>query len=326
MDSTLQKLQELFGENRIKINEPMSMHTTFKIGGPAKYYIEVSDLNDLISVIQFAQKQRIHYFVLGGGSNLIVSDKGINGLVIKNNCRKFEIIGMKGRITKQNLGYDKAFLYAESGVIMNQLVRFAVDSGFAGVEYQLGLPGTVGGGVYMNSNYPKENVRVGEAVYSAKILTKDGQIEEVDSSYFKFSSNKTSIQESKDVILSVVFQLTSENKTTLWERATEALEYRTSTQPKGATAGLTFRNISIVDAMRIPTPNHTTSAQDLLEQAKLKGKRVGNAIVSDVNPNYILNTGDATSQDVHGLIAAINDEMYKKYNTKLELEMEPVGV
>lgn len=325
MNNVLQKLQAIFGENRIRIDEPMNAHTTFKIGGNAQYYLEVSEIEDIVSAVKFARENKIPFFILGGGSNIIVSDEGIDGIVIKNNCRKFEIIGMKGRITDRKVGFDKAFLFAESGVIMNQLVRFAVENGLSGLEYQLGLPGTVGGAMYMNSNYPKRSMRVGNSVHRAKLLMESGEIQEVDNSYFKFDNNNTYLQKTKDVVLSVIFQMESAEKSVLWERATEALNYRTTTQPKGASAGYTFRNISVVDAIRIPTPEHTTSAEYLLEKARLKGKRVGGAMISDLNPNYILNTGNATSSDVHALVQLINEEMQKKYSTKLELEMEPVG-
>ena len=173
MSAISQELEKIFGATRIRQNEPMSAHTTFKIGGPAEFYIEVSSVDDLIKAVQTAHKLEIPVFIFGGGSNVIVADHGIKGLVIKNNCRRFEVMGMTGKVKNQKIDFDRALVYAESGVIMNQLVRFTIDQGLGGLEYQLGLPGTIGGGVYMNSNFPRKGVYVGDFLYRAKLIDKE---------------------------------------------------------------------------------------------------------------------------------------------------------
>lgn len=325
MNTIISSLKNELGENRIKVNEPMSLHTTFKIGGPAEYYFEAHVVEEIVSAVRFAKKHGISFFVVGGGSNMIVSDRGIKGLVIKNNCRRFEVLGLTGKVKNQKIGVDKAMVFAESGVIMNQLVRYTIDQGLGGLEYQLGLPGTVGGGVYMNSNFPRKGVYVGDVLSKATLLTPEGEIKEVSHDYFHFAYDKSILQTTGEIVLSVVFGLKPLEKKELWARGTEALEYRVSTQPKGASAGCTFRNISTDEALRVPTPATITSAGYLIDKAGLKGKRVGDAMISDMHANFILNMGQAKAEDVVGLVRLIKEEVYKKFSVHLALEVKTVG-
>lgn len=325
MDKTLQELEKVLGQNRVRVREPMSAHTTFKIGGPAEYYIEVEKLDDLVKAAVTARKLSLPAFVFGGGSNVIIADHGMKGLVIKNNCRRFEIASMAGKVKNQKIDVDKALVYAESGVIINQLVRFTIEQGLGGLEYQLGLPGTVGGGVYMNSNFPRKGVYVGDCLYRANLLGKDGQVKEVDNAYFHFAYDKSILQETGEIVLSVIFKLEKSDKKVLWEKASEALNYRNSTQPKGASAGCTFRNISVVEAISIPTPDRITSAGYLIDKAGLKGKRIGDAMISDLHANFILNMGAAKAEDVVGLVTLMKEEVYKKFGVHLALEVKTVG-
>lgn len=324
-DTILQKLEETLGRSRVRIDEPMSLHTTFKIGGPAQYYIEVSKLNDLEKAIKIAHKLSIPIFIFGGGSNIIVSDQGIKGLVIKNNCRTFRILQMSGTVKNKKAGLNGALIYAESGVIMSQLVRFCIDNGLGGLEYQLGLPGTIGGALYMNSNFPKKGAYVGDSLYKAKIITKEGDVREVEKTYFKFAYDKSILQETGEILLSAIFTLTPVDKKLLWERGLEALNYRNQTQPKGNSAGCTFRNISIVDAMRIPTPDNITSAGYLIDKAGLKGQRMGDAMISPLHANFILNMGKARARDVVGLVKLVKDKVYDKFGAHLALEVKTIG-
>lgn len=328
MNKILPELEKAFG-NRVKTGEIMARHTTFKIGGPAEYYLEVDKIDDLVKSVNTARKLNIPFFILGGGSNLIVSDKGVKGLVIKNNFRRFEVMSMTGKVKKGVSGFgidvDKAMVYAEAGVIMNQLVRYCIEQGLCGLEYQLGLPGTVGGAIYMNSNFPKKQSFVGDNVYRAKLLTKEGKVKEVERSYFNFAYDKSILQQSGEIILSVTFKLKKEDKKILWERGTQALNYRTETQPKGVSAGCTFRNISISDAMLVPTPENITSAGYLIDKSGLKGKRIGHAMISEKHANFILNMGNARSEDVISLINLIKSEVKKKFGVELHLEVKTIG-
>ena len=319
------ELEKAFGSQRLRVNESMSSHTTFKIGGPAEYYLEVEKIDDLVKAIKVAKSLSMPFFIFGIGSNILVSDAGIKGLIIKNNCRQFDILQMSGRIKNRKVDLDRAFVFAESGAITNQVVRFTIDHGLKGLESQLGLPGTIGGAIFMNSNFPKEGSYIGDCLYSAKILTKDGEIKEVDNSYFHFSYDKSLLQKTGEILLSVIFNLESADKKQLWEKASEVLKYRGETQPKKWSAGCVFRNISLIEALRIPTPGRTTSAGYLIDKAGFKGKRIGDAMISDIHANFILNMGNAKAKDVMDLINMVKDDIYKKFGTKLELEIKTIG-
>lgn len=321
---TLNELEKVFGA-RIRLNEPMSAHTTYKIGGPAEYYIDLEKTEDIAAAVKVAKKLELPLFIFGGGSNIVVADQGIKGLVVKNNCRKFDIMTMSGRIKNQKIDVSRALVSAESGAIMNQFVRFTIDQGFGGLEYQLGLPGTVGGAIYMNSNYPRKNAYVGDVVYRAKLLTPDGEIKEVDNSYFHFAYDYSVLQKTGEIILSVIFRLNPGDKKTLWDRATDALTHRNESQPKGASAGCTFRNISIVEALRIPTPDQITSAGYLIDKAGLKGKRIGDAMISERHANFILNMGNAKAEDFINLTTLMKNEVEIKFGVNLHLEVKTVG-
>ncbi|RJQ37955.1 UDP-N-acetylmuramate dehydrogenase [Candidatus Microgenomates bacterium] len=330
MNKKLQELKDVFGENRIRENELMSLHTTFKIGGPAQYYLEVDKIEDLVKAVKTANGLKIPYFILGGGSNILVSDKGFGGLVIKNNCRKFEVMQMGGRVKnnaekKWEIDLGNTLVYAESGVIMNQLVRFTIDEGLRGLEYQLGLPGTVGGAVFMNSNFPKKEAYVGDYVFKAKLLTNEGILKDADKSYFHFGYDKSFLQESNEVLLSVVFKLGRSEKKDLWDKGMEAIEHRNVAYPKMPSAGCVFRNISIAQAMNIPTPSHVTSSGYLIDKAGLKGKKVGNAMVSKEHANFIINLGGAKADDVLSLIESIKEAVFKKFGVNLEMEIKKIG-
>lgn len=333
MDALKKELESIVGMMRVKQNEPMSSHTTFKIGGPAKLYVEVQNLDEFPKVVIAANKHKIPVFILGGGSNIIVSDEGFDGLVIKNNCRKFDVMTMVGKVknrasqdsTGSALSVDNALVYAESGVIMNQLVRFTIDQGLCGLEYQLGLPGTVGGGIYMNSNWPNKNAFVGDFVYKAKLLQADGIVKEVGKEYFKFAYDYSFLQDTNEVVLSVIFQLKPEEKKVLWDRGMEALNHRSSSQPKESSAGCTFRNISIAESLQIPTLEKITSAGYLIDKAGLKGKRIGNAMISGLHANFIVNLGGATANDVMQLVKLAKDEVYRMFQVHLRMEVKRVG-
>lgn len=323
--TVLQELQNAFGEQRVRTNESMSKHTTFKIGGPAAIYLEVDHIENLVKAVCLARKHGIPVFILGGGSNIVVSDGGFRGLVVKNNCRRFEVMNMSGRVRRGALDVSGALVYAESGVIMNQLVRFTIEQGLGGLEYQLGLPGTVGGGIYMNSNFPRKGVYVGDYLYKARLLDKNGRVKEADNTYFHFGYDKSILQETEEVLLSVIFRLQAEDKKVLWERGMEALSYRSDTQPKGASAGCTFRNISIVEATSIPIPDRITSAGYLIDKAGLKGLRIGGAQISDRHANFILNVKNAKAHDVTELVTTMKREVLKKFGVHLALEVRTIG-
>lgn len=323
MSKLLLQLQEAFGEQRVKVNEPMSAHTTFRSGGPAQIFLEVDSIDDLVKASSIARQNSASVRVFGAGSNLIASDKGIAGLVIKNNCRRFEMLSMVGRVSNAKVDLNQALVFAEAGVIVNQLVRFTLDQGLGGLEDQLGLPGTVGGAVFMNANYPKEEKHIGDALYRAKILLSDGSIHEVDSSYFHFTFNKSALSDTGAILLSVIFRLSPMDKKVLWEKATEAINYRNETHPQEKAGGLTFRNIRVENPQNLLSANQYT-VEYLFDRAGIKGKHLGGAAISAVNPRYLLNIDNASEIDVLSLTASIKQDIENTFGLRLMIDVAPV--
>lgn len=324
MQSVIHKLKEQFGE-RIRENEPMARHTTFKIGGPADLFIVAKTADALTQIIIEGRRLTIPLFVFGGGSNILVGDKGIRGLVVKNMTSTITIAGAKGSIVAgQSQG--KVFVEADSGVSINKLVRFTLEEGLAGLEMQLGLPGTVGGAMYMNSKWTHPTGYVGDAVYQATIVSNDGKTKIVPKSYFTFAYDTSILQKSQDVVIKVIFSLIHKDKEMLWETANASISYRRESQPQGVfSPGCTFRNISKSAALSIPTPNHTTSAGFLVDHAGLKGESVGDAMISPIHANFIINKGKASAADVVALIEKARTRVKDQFGVILDEEIVRIG-
>lgn len=310
-----EKILSLLGEKlagRIKTNEVLSLHTTFRIGGPADFYYEAGTTEDLIEAMRVAKKLDIPFLILGGGSNLLVGDKGFRGLVIKNKSREIKILGYKGIVETQKSRLRQGFggqakvknvlLEVDAGVHFNQLVRFTIEEGLSGLEEFLGLPGTVGGAIAGNAHW------------------KDKRIEDF------LVSKKTY----NGILLSVVFRLRKEEKEILWSRARKAMEYRRTTQPLVfPSAGCIFKNIKKSEAARIGTPNLTTSAGFLIEAVGLKGTKIGQIQISPLHANFMINLSSdlngGKAADVLKLIDLVKKKVEQKFGVKLILEIKKIG-
>lgn len=324
MKDAIQLLREKLGE-KAKENEPMARYTTLKVGGPADLFYDAKTSDELVGAVKAARELSVPVFIMGGGSNILVGDKGIAGLVIKNSTNRITIRGAKGTY-KTGAQAGKVFVEAESGVAMNKLVRFAIEEGLGGLEMQLGLPGTVGGAMYMNSKWTQPAGYVGDVVYQATILTPEGVLKTVPKSYFRFAYDTSILQTSGDIVISVVFGVTPGDKETLWEIANKSIAYRRVSQPQGVfSPGCTFRNISASEAMSIPTPNHTTSAGYLVDHAGLKDLNVGDAYISPVHANFIINKDKATAADVVQLIELARQKVKEQFGVCLVEEIVRVG-
>lgn len=308
------------GEDRVKLLEPLARFTTLKTGGAAQYFFVARNTDELVKAFNAAREAKIPFTVLGGGSNVLISDYGIKGLVVKNESNSIKIIKRLGKIKNGSTSLEQALVEADAGVLVNKLVRFVCDEGLGGLERHLGLPGTIGGAIFMNSKWTKPVTYTGDAVYQAKIIARNGEIKLVNNKYFDFAYDWSILQKTHETVLSVIFLLKATDPKILWERANFSMEYRKKTQPMGvSTAGCTFRNISLSQAFRILTPNNTTSAGYLIDQVGLKNFQVGGAKFSHQHANFILNLGNATSNDVKALI----DEAKKRVKTKFAVTIEP---
>jgi len=311
MDKLYQQLETKLGLGKIKQDEPLSSHTTFQIGGQADYYFEVVTTNELVKAIKTAKHLQIPYFVLGGGSNILVGDKGFRGLVIKNKSKELKILSYSGEVINQKdarndrnlrqtsgLKINNILVKADSGVLFNQLVRFTIEEGLGGLEEFLGLPGTVGGAVSGNAHW--QNKLVNDYIISKK-----------------YADN---------ILLSVVFKLTKADKNSLWQKAKRAVDYRQKSQPTYPSAGCIFKNIKKSQAARLGLPDLTTSAGFLIEAAGLKGTRIGNVQISPLHANFIINLGYGKASDVIKLISLVKKTVKEKFTIDLQEEIIKIGV
>jgi len=323
-DDLLPKLQKILG-NTVRAKEPMHAHTTLHIGGPAQYFFVATTSEELARAVAAARSLDVPSFVFGGGSNILVGDKGITGLVIRNASRSIRIKGIKSKKTGKS-AVKTVYVEADSGVAMNAFVRFTLDEGLSGIHMHLGLPGTVGGALYMNSKWTRPEGYVGNALYQAHIIDRFGKQQIVPQSYFRFGYDKSNLQKTKEVVLSAVFALTADDKKRLWQIANETIGYRRDTQPQGVfSAGCAFRNLSASDAVIWSTPNATTSAGYLLDLAGMKGVSVNDAYISPDHANFIINRGHARACDVVELIERAQKSVYERFKISLAEEIERIG-
>jgi len=330
LTSAHQLLSSSLGESRVKYNEPLSRHTYFKLGGPADLFFEAKTQEDLVLAVRSALEFQVPYFVLGGGSNILVRDGGYRGLVIKNKTSDIKLKGFSGSVSSGTTGSSKrldlkeVIVEADSGVPANQLIRYTLDQGLAGLENMLGLPGTVGGAVYNNSHHLDS--LFGDHIIEVKAMDSQGNIVKYPKEDLKFDYDHSRFHESHELVLSASFLLKRGDKTALWDTATAAVKRRSVTQPLGKpSSGCIFRNIKLADAMRIGTPAHTTSAGYLIDKAGLKGESVGGASVSEVHANFIVSSGVTTTQDVLTLVKIVTDKVKDKYGVTLALEIFVIG-
>ena len=319
-----QELKKAFGD-RLKEHEPLGRYTTFKIGGPADLFFDAKTRDEFVTAVSLGRSAGLPVFILGGGTNILIGDRGIRAFVIKNSTQGITIRGVKGSVEQGN-AKRTVFVEADSGVPMNKLVRFTIEEGLYGLEMQLGLPGSVGGAVFMNSKWTRPEGYVGDAVFQATIITPEGAIQSVSKEYFHFAYDYSAIQKTRDIVVSATFALVQAQKERLWEIANSSIAYRRETQPQGVfSAGCTFKNISQAAALTAATPQFTTSAGFLVDHAGLKGYQVGDAQISPLHANFIINLKNAKASDVVELIEKARAAVKEKFGVDLEEEIVRIG-
>lgn len=308
---TLSILQEKLGAFRLEENKDIGMFFTLRIPVQAEYYFEPTSQEDWTRAIQTVYLHNIPLFILGGGSNYAVMQPIVRGLVLRNQYKGISIISQ----TEQ-----QAQIHVASGTIMSQLVRFANDYGFAGLEYHMGLPGTVGGAIVMNSKWTQPQAYVGDVIESVELLNREGQMRVMPRDYMEFSYGYSKVQDTEEIVLGATFLLQKEDPEVLKKRSMDVLDYRRSTQPHGvATSGCFFKNIEEEDKQRLGIP--TKSAGYLIDHAGLKGLRKGAFVVSETHANFIINEGQGTLEDLQNLIQTIKETVHERYNIELREEV-----
>jgi UDP-N-acetylmuramate dehydrogenase len=276
---------------KILKNEPLKNHCYFKIGGPADTFIIVDSADELIQAVKKARQQNQKFLIIGHGSNLLFSDQGFQGTVIKNQS--------------SNIKLDSSQVTADSGVVLNRLVKLSLDENLGGLEPFLGLPGTLGGAVYNNAHF--QDKFIGNLISQIKILDRNNQIQVLSQVDCKFDYDYSRFQKTHEIILEVTLTLASQANP---ELAANAIKIRQQTQPLNLpSSGCIFKN---------PT---NQSAGQLIDQAGLKGTKIGGAQISEKHANFIVNIHNATAQDVQQLIKLIQQKIKEKFNVPLELEI-----
>lgn len=309
----IQTLETILGTGRVKKDKDISPYLTLRTKTTAAYYFEAENEEDWVHVKLAVKKTGLPLIILGGGSNYAMVASVVPGLVVRNMYREMTILKDTA---------DHVDIRVTSGYIVARLVRVTTEAGYAGFEQHLGLPGTVGGAIYMNSKWTRSNPPsyFGDFLIEAKLLDADGNIRIVDRDYFQFAYDYSILQKTHETVLEATFRLSKADPEELKKRSAEAQEYRRKTQPHGvSTSGCFFRNISQEEKTRLNLP--TTSAGYLIDKSGLKNTRVGGFVVSDLHANFIINTGDGKPQDLVALLKRIKDTVKEKFDVQLEEEV-----
>ncbi|HEX7484845.1 MAG TPA: UDP-N-acetylmuramate dehydrogenase [Vicinamibacterales bacterium] len=299
-----------FGAARVRCDAPLAPFTTFKVGGPAQCLVEVHDSRELASAWHLAAQTGVPSTILGGGSNVLVSDAGVRGVVIRTHGG---VIALEG----------EAGVRADAGVSLNSLVRWTIGRGLAGLETWAGTPGSVGGAVFGNAHYGGRSV--GELIASVRLIGAGHDIVDVPAREMEFAYDRSRLQRTGDVVLSVLFALSaSADPALLRETARRSLADRKRTQPLDTpSAGCIFQNPDpAVDSVPDGIP---ASAGALIDRAGLKGHAIGGARVSAAHANFILNEGGATASDIRRLIDLCRDEVRARFGVTLREEIRYLG-
>ncbi len=292
-------------KGRVRINEPLKRHTTFKIGGRASFFIEPADIEDLKVLLILLKRCKIPFLLIGSGSNLLVADKGLKAAVVALTSPYFKKARFRGNS-----------LEVSSGVKLNQIVRLAEGQGLSGLEFLSGIPGTVGGALAMNAGVSEKVTShksgitsIGGIVENVTVMDYNGRIKVLDRKDIEFGYRESSL--AKYIILAVRLKLVKKNKKEIRDNIKRYLDYRKGTQGANwLSAGCVFKN------------PQEESAGRLIDLCGLKGRRFGGAVVSLQHANFILNSGNAKSGDILKLMDLIKAKVKNKFGITLKPEIK----
>ena len=299
MDVKIDKLKQIIPEKYILSNEPMKKHTTFRIGGPADIFAAPESIEEIEAVCRFAKEEGIPLFVLGNGSNLLVADDGMDGIVLQiyKNYSGIEVNGNE--------------LTVKAGTLLSSTSKAALNEELTGFEFAGGIPGTFGGAVVMNAGaYGGEMVQVLKEV---KVLTKDGEIKTLKAEELELGYRTSNVLKNEYVVLEGVIALEKGNKEEIKAKMEYALARKTKQPLEYPSAGSTFKR------------PEGYFAGKLIQDAGLKGYQVGDAQVSEKHSGFVINRGNATAADVMQLISDVADKVKEQFGVTMEPEVKRVG-
>jgi UDP-N-acetylmuramate dehydrogenase len=304
--SQIHSLQAFFGE-RLKSAEPLSRYSVINIGGPADFLVSVTSAEDLESAVRFLWEEEIPFLLLGGGSNVLISDAGIREVVLINEAKKIEFIDEAGQ---------DPLLWAESGAGLGGVSRRTAAKGWSGLEWASGIPGTIGGAVVNNAGAfgadTADNLVVAEILHPVEDRIQRSEWS-VDQFGYQYRTSVIKSGKQPAVVLSATFRLDRSTPEEVKGKISEIAVKRKSSQPGGPSLGSMFKN-----------PPGDYSGR-LIEEAGLKGTRIGDVEISQDHANFFINQGEATARDVAGLIALVRDKVNEKFSVELELEIQFIG-
>ena len=301
-------LRDVFGSRAVR-TAPLAALTTFKVGGPADWLVSVEGADELRRAVLIARNAGVPFRILGGGSNVLVSDEGVRGIVAR-------VRG--GNVVRLETGLVRA----DASLTINGLVRWTINRGIAGLEAWAGTPGTVGGAIHGNAHFRGRNI--GELVERVALLGVSGETIEVPASEMAFGYDTSRVQRTGEIVLSADFRAGEGDPAALRATARESLAYRKRTQPlESASAGCIFQN---PDPLRDSVPDGVpASAGALVDRAGLKGSREGRARVSTTHANFIVNEGGATATDIRTLVERCKRAVRDRFGVELREEIVYLG-
>ena len=296
----LEKLQKMLGEAKVLVKEPMAAHTTFRIGGPADYFVMPETVEELANVLKLCREEKVPYFILGNGSNLLVGDKGFSGVVIQL-YKNFDGLSIEG--TK---------VTAKSGAMLIRVAKEAAKAGLTGLEFASGIPGTIGGAMVMNAGAYGGEMK--DVVTAVTVLTKNGDIKTLSGEEMNFRYRGSVVEEEGYIVLEAVMELAEGNLEEIQARIEELSVQRRTKQPiEYPSAGSTFKR------------PEGYFAGKLIQDANLRGYQVGGAQVSEKHCGFVINAGGATAADVMQLMQDVSDRVKEQFGVTLEPEVKRIG-
>lgn len=291
---------EIISEDRVLVNEPMAGHTTFRIGGPADYFIEAADAEEIRWAIAVCREEGLPWFVLGRGSNLLVGDRGFRGVVLSV-YREF-----------QGIETEQETVRVKAGTLLTTLTGKLLEESLTGMEFASGIPGTVGGAVMMNAGAYGGEMK--DIVREVTVLTPEGEIRCLNAAEMKFGYRTSVVKEKEYIVLSAVLELKKGDPEEIRRKMQELKAKRVEKQPlEYPSAGSTFKR------------PEGYFAGKLIMDAGLAGARVGGAQVSEKHCGFVVNTNDATAADVRELMSRVQKTVEEKYGVRLEPEVRFLG-
>ena len=300
MKNIIEKLK--INKKNVLFNEPMKNHTSFKIGGPADCLIKVTSIDDLKKIIKYAKERYIPLTIIGNGSNLLILDGGIRGIVLKIEVSELEIIEQKSNVK----------IIVGAGYKLGMLAQVLLRKEIEGFEELSGIPGTIGGAIRMNAGAHGKEMK--DIVEKVTCMDYDGNILEFSNLEMNFQYRGSMLKDNNYIVLYTTLNLQKGKKDKIKEKMNEYLKYRKEKQPiEFPSAGSTFkRGKDFITAK-------------LIDDAGLKGYTVGGAMVSTKHSGFVINKGNATAKDILDLVKYIEEEIEKKFNKKIELEIQILG-